>query len=104
MSQQHQAQKTYTEADIQLAISDIQNQQFQSERCAVAIYKVWLRKWRYHVLLLTYMDFSLLAIHTVRSIYNPMARAGRHSSASGGDIMYLLGTRYSRTLLTNRLM
>jgi hypothetical protein len=40
MSQQRQAQKTYTEADIQLVISDIKLQQIQSERRAAAVYKV----------------------------------------------------------------
>ena len=40
MSQQPQAQKSYTEADIQLAISDIQSQQIQSVRRAVTVYNV----------------------------------------------------------------
>jgi hypothetical protein len=40
MSQQHQALKLYTEADVQLAISDIQNNQIQSLRRAEIIYKV----------------------------------------------------------------
>jgi hypothetical protein len=40
MSQPHQTQKTYTEADIQLTILDIQNQQIQSERRAAAVYRV----------------------------------------------------------------
>jgi hypothetical protein len=40
MSQQHQALKPYTEADVQLAISDIQNNQIQGLRRAETIYKV----------------------------------------------------------------
>jgi hypothetical protein len=40
MSQQRKAPRTYTEADIQLTISDIQSNQFQSERRAAAIYNV----------------------------------------------------------------
>jgi hypothetical protein len=40
MSQQHQAQRTYTKADIQLTISNIQSKQIQSERRATAVYNV----------------------------------------------------------------
>jgi hypothetical protein len=40
MSQQHNAPKAYTEADIQLTISDIQSERFKSERRAAAIYNV----------------------------------------------------------------
>jgi hypothetical protein len=40
MSQQRSSQRTYTEGDIQLAISNIQSRQIQSERRAVIIYSV----------------------------------------------------------------
>jgi hypothetical protein len=40
MSQQRKASRTYTEADVQLAIQDIQSKQFQSERRAAATYSV----------------------------------------------------------------
>jgi hypothetical protein len=40
MSQQHNAQSTYTEGDIYIAISDIQSKQIQSERRAAAVHKV----------------------------------------------------------------
>jgi hypothetical protein len=40
MSQQRNVQKTYTEGDIHIAISDIASKQIQSVRRAVAVYRV----------------------------------------------------------------
>jgi hypothetical protein len=40
MSQQHQLKKTYSKADVQLAISDIQTQQIRTLRRAESVYNV----------------------------------------------------------------
>ena len=40
MSQQQNTQPVYTEADVQLAISDIKSQHIQSQRRAAAIYNI----------------------------------------------------------------
>lgn len=40
MAQQHNAQKIYTEANVYIAISDLDSNQIQSERHAAATYSV----------------------------------------------------------------